>query len=146
MRIIGDISFTIEDGRLFLTCDSEKEKDEWSFFTLSRVPVSSELRTRINISNNKNLRRSMQLEIEFGIEVEKIKEQDSKNDDNFSIFFFIDDEYEDELLWSLSVSNIGGKTDRTNLLPISKGTELEIEGIYYKLKVKIQNLKLILKF
>lgn len=146
MRIIGDVRLVIEDGRLFLVCDNEKESDEWWFFTLSRVPVFSELKTRINISNYKSIKRSMQLEIEFGIELEKINNENSKNEDSFSIFFFIDDKYGDELLWSLSVFNLGGKTNRTSLSSISEGTELELDGTYYKLKVKILKTKPILKF
>jgi hypothetical protein len=146
MRIIGDVHFVVEDGRLFLTCDSEKESDDWSFFVLSKVPVFSELKTSISISNYKNIERGMRLEIEFGLELEKVKDRDGKIDDSFSIFLFIDDEFGDELLWSLSVFNLGGKSDRTRLLPISEGTALELEGTYHKLKVKILNVKPILKF
>jgi hypothetical protein len=145
MRRIGELDFIVENGKLFLTYDKEKECDEWSFFTLARIPVYSNLKTNINISNYKDSKRSMQLEIELGLELEKIKDED-KNEDSFSIFFFIDDEYGDELLWSISVFNLGGKNSRTDLIPISEGSELELEGLYSKLKVKILNVKPILKF
>ena len=144
MRIIGDIHFVVEDDRLFLTCDSEKESDDWSFFVLSRVPVASELKTNISISNYKNIKKAMRLEIEFGLELEKIKDVDSKIDDSFSIFLFIDDEFGDELLWSLVATGIN--TKKTNLIPIQEGSELELVGTYYKLKVKILNVKTLLKF
>jgi anionic cell wall polymer biosynthesis LytR-Cps2A-Psr (LCP) family protein len=144
MRRIGELDFIVENGKLFLTYDKEKECDEWSFFTLARVPVSS-IKTNISISNYKDLKRSMQLEIELSLELEKIGNED-KNKDSFSVFFFLDDEYEDELLYSISVFNLGGKNSRTNLVPISKDSELELEGLYSKLKVKILNMKPILKF
>ncbi|MBX0311998.1 MAG: hypothetical protein JHC31_09505 [Sulfurihydrogenibium sp.] len=145
MKRIGELDFVVENGKLFLTCDKEKQCYEWSFFTLARVPVSSEIKTNINISNYKDSERSMQLEIDLGLELEKIGNED-KNKDSFSIFFFLDDEYEDELLYSISVFNLGGKNSRTNLVPISEGSELELEGLYSKLKVRIINVKPILKF
>lgn len=145
MKRVGELNFVVEDGKLFLTCDKEKQCYEWSFFTLTRVPVSSNLKTNISISNYKDSKRSMQLEIKLDLELEKIGNED-KNKDSFSVFFFLDDENEDELLYSLSVFNLSGKSSRTDLIPISKDSELELEGLYSKLKVKILNVKPILKF
>jgi hypothetical protein len=145
MKRVGELDFVVEDGKLFLTCDREKQCYKWSFFTLARVPISSNLKTNISISNYRDSKRSMQLEIELGLELENIGNED-KNKDSFSLFFFIDDENGDELLYSLSVFNLGGKTSRTDLIPISEDSELELKGLYSKLKVKILNVKPILRF
>lgn len=146
MKRIGEVNFVVEDNRLFLTYGSEKQCYDWNFSTLSRVPITSELKTRINISNYKDSKRNMQLEIDLNLELEKIRDENNKNEDSFSLFFFIDDENGDKILCSLSALNLDGKNSKTDLVLISEGSELELEGLYSKLKVKVLNIKPILKF
>lgn len=143
MKRIGEVVFVAEDDKLFLTYDSEKQCYEWSFFTITKVLVSSELKISITINNYRNARRNMHLEIKLDLVLEKIKDikDESRNKDRFSLIFLIDDESGDEPLCSLSVFNAGGKRDNTNLFPTLEGTELELDGAYYKLKVKMLSVE-----
>lgn len=134
---VGEVTFIAKDGKLFLLHDNEKESGDWSFYALSKIPISSKtVETLLNIYDSSNLKlETIKTVIDLKLEKLDSDEKESyKDEDRYSIIFFTD-EYSHELFYSIYVSNIG-LSKASDIVPISE--KLEAEGIHHRLKVKIK--------